>query len=203
MRLGLLASGRGSNADAILAAIDEGRLQAEAALLICDRAADALTVAQRHGVPARLMPRRDYPDRMAHQVAIRDALLEARVDLVALAGFAAVLDPVVVDAFAGRILNIHPSLLPSFAGSVAPEPQAAALRAGVKLAGCTVHVVTNELDAGPIVAQAAVPVLPDDTVETLAARILVEEHRLFPEVLQWFAQDRVTIRDGIALVTDV
>jgi phosphoribosylglycinamide formyltransferase-1 len=125
------------------------------------------------------------------------------VDLVALAGFAAVLDPVVVDAFAGRILNNHPSLLPSFAGSVAPEPQAAALRAGVKLAGCTVHVVTKELDAGPIVAQAAVPVLPDDTVETLAARILVEEHRHFPEVLQWFAQDRVTIRDGIALVTDV
>ena len=120
---------------------------------------------------------------------------------MALAGFAAILEPVVVDAFEGRILNIHPSLLPAFAGTVAPEPQAAALRAGVKLAGCTVHVVTNEVDAGPIVAQAAVPVLPDDTVESLAARILVEEHRLYPAVLQWFAEGRVTIEDGIARVS--
>jgi phosphoribosylglycinamide formyltransferase-1 len=201
MRIGILASGRGSNAEAILTAIDEGRLAANAVLLICDRAAGALRVAERHGVPARLMPRRDYPDRVAQQTAIRDALLASAVDLVALAGFAAILEPVMVDAFEGRILNIHPSLLPSFAGTVAPEPQAAALRAGVKLAGCTVHVVTNEVDAGPIVAQAAVPVLPDDTVESLAARILSEEHRLYPEVLQWFAEDRVAIVDGSARVS--
>jgi phosphoribosylglycinamide formyltransferase-1 len=201
MRLGLLASGRGSNADAILTAIDEGRLDAEAVLLICDRPAGATDVAERHGVPARLMPRRDYADRTAQQTAMRDALLQAGVDFVALAGFAAVLEPVLVDSYEGRILNIHPSLLPSFAGTVAPEPQAAALRAGVKLAGCTVHVVTNELDAGPIVGQTAVPVLPDDTVDSLAARILVEEHRLYPQVLQWFAQDRVTITDGIATVS--
>ena len=132
---------------------------------------------------------------------MRDALLGAGVDFVALAGFAAILEPVVIDAFAGRILNIHPSLLPSFAGTVAPRPQADALAAGVKLAGCTVHVVTNELDAGPIVAQAAVPVLPDDTVASLAARILVEEHRLYPQVLAWFAAGRVTISDGIARVS--
>ena len=128
---------------------------------------------------------------------MRDTLLEAGVDFVALAGFAAILEPLMVDAFEGRILNIHPSLLPSFAGSVAPEPQAAALRAGVKVAGCTVHIVTADVDAGPIVAQAAVPVLPNDSVESLAARILVEEHRLYPQVLEWFAQDRVTITDGI------
>jgi phosphoribosylglycinamide formyltransferase-1 len=201
MRLGLLASGRGSNADAILTAIDEGRLEAEGALLICDRPAGATAVAERHDVPAVLFERRDYPDRAAQQAAIRDALVEAGVDLVALAGYAAILEPVVVDAFEGRILNIHPSLLPAFAGTVAPEPQAAALRAGVKLAGCTVHVVTNEVDAGPIVAQAAMPVLPDDTVESLAARILVEEHRLYPEVLGWFADGRVTITDGIARVS--
>jgi phosphoribosylglycinamide formyltransferase-1 len=131
---------------------------------------------------------------------MRDALVDAGVDFVALAGFAAILEPSVVDAFEDRILNIHPSLLPSFAGTVAPEPQAAALRAGVKVAGCTVHLVTNELDAGPIVAQAAVPVLPDDTVESLAARILAEEHRLYPQVLGWFAAGRVAITDGIALV---
>jgi len=202
MRLGLLASGRGSNADAILRAIDDGRLEAEACLLICDRPAEALAVAERHGVPVRLMTRAEYPDRTAQQAAMREALVEAGVELVALAGFAAVLEPVMVDAFAERILNIHPSLLPAFAGTVAPEPQAAALRAGVKLAGCTVHVVTNEVDAGPIVAQAAVPVLPDDTVASLAARILVEEHRLYPQVLSWFAQGRVRIVDGIAHVGD-
>ena len=201
MRLGLLASGRGSNADAILTAIAEGRLEAEAALLLCDREAGALDVAERHGLPARIMPRRDYADRVAQQTAMRDALLEAGVDFVALAGFAAILEPVMVDAFEQRILNIHPSLLPSFAGTVAPEPQAAALRAGVKLAGCTVHVVTAEVDAGPIVGQAAVPVLPDDTVNSLAARILAEEHRLYPQVLQAFARGRVTITDGIATVS--
>jgi phosphoribosylglycinamide formyltransferase-1 len=201
MRLGLLASGRGSNADAILTAIAAGRLDATAALLICDRPAGALDMAERHGVPARLMPRRDYPDGFAHQSAIRDALLEVGADFVALAGFAAILEPVVIDAFEGRILNIHPSLLPSFAGSVAPGPQAAALRAGVKLAGCTVHVVTREVDAGPIVAQAAVRVLPDDTVESLAARILVAEHRLYPQVLSWFAEGRVTITAGVARVS--
>ena len=201
MRLGLLASGRGSNADAILRAIAAGRLGAEAALLICDREAGALDVAARHGLTARVMPRRDYADRVAQQTAMRDALLAAGVDFVALAGFAAILEPVMVDAFEQRILNIHPSLLPSFAGTVAPEPQAAALRAGVKLAGCTVHVVTAEVDAGPIVAQAAVPVLPDDTVNSLAARILAEEHRLYPQVLQAFARGRVTITDGIATVS--
>ena len=200
MRLGLLASGRGSNADSILTAIDEGRLEAEPALLICDRPAGAMEVAARHAVPARVMPRRDYADRLAQQTAMRDALLQAGVDFVALAGFAAILEPVVVDAFEGRILNIHPSLLPAFAGTVAPQPQADALRAGVKLAGCTVHVVTNEVDAGPIVGQAAVPVLPDDSVESLAARILAEEHRLYPQVLQWFAQGRVSLEGGIARV---
>ena len=202
MRLGVLASGRGSNADAIFTAIDEGRLAAEAALLICDRPAGAERVAQAHGVPARRIERADHPTRAARNEAIRDALCKARVDLVALAGYAAILDPIVVDAYEGHILNIHPSLLPAFAGTVAPEPQAAALRAGVKLAGCTVHIVTAEIDAGPIVAQAAVPVLPDDTVESLAARILVEEHRLYPDVLQWFAEGRVRVGAGIATVRE-
>jgi phosphoribosylglycinamide formyltransferase-1 len=200
MRLGLLASGRGSNAGAILTAIADGRLEAEAALLICDRTAGAMDVARRHGVPALLMPRRDYRDRVAQQTAMRDALLGAGVDFLALAGFATILEPLLVDAFEGRILNIHPSLLPSFAGTVAPEPQAAALRAGVKIAGCTVHVVTSEVDAGPIVGQAVVPVLAGDTAESLAARILIEEHRLYPQVLQWFVEGRVSMAEGVASV---
>ncbi len=200
IRIGLLASGRGSNVDAILTAIEEGRLEAEGALLICDRPAEAMDVGRRHGIPTLRIGRTEYPERTARQRAIHDALVGARVDVVALAGFAAILDPVVVDAFEGRTLNIHPSLLPAFGGMVAPEPQAAALRAGVKLAGCTVHIVTSQVDAGPIVAQASVPVLPDDTVESLSARILVEEHRLYPEVLQWFAEGRVTIEAGRASV---
>jgi phosphoribosylglycinamide formyltransferase-1 len=191
MRLGLLASGRGSNVDAILAAVDAGRLAAEPVVLICDRReAAVLDVAQQHDVPTELIERSAYPDRAEWSMTIRDTLIEARVETVALAGFAAILDPVVVDAFEGRILNIHPSLLPAFAGTVAPEPQAGALRAGVKTSGCTVHIVTNDVDAGPIVAQAEVPVLPDDTVESLSARILAEEHRLYPEVLQRVAADR-------------
>lgn len=201
MRLGLLASGRGSNAAAILDAVRAGRLHAETEVLICDRAeAGVLAVAADHGVRAELLSRAAFPDRAAQQLAIRDTLVEAGVDTVALAGFAAILDPVVVDAFENRVLNIHPSLLPAFAGSMAPGPQAAALRAGVKLAGCSVHFVTNAVDAGPIVAQAAVPVLPDDTTESLSARILIEEHRLYPQVLQWLSEGRITTLDGIASV---
>ena len=201
MRLGLLASGRGSNVEAILTATEDGRLDAQAAVLICDRpGAPVIDVARRYDVPIETVERSAYPTRAAQQTAIRDVLLRHGVDEAALAGFATILDPIVVDAFEGHILNIHPSLLPAFAGMVAPEPQAAALRAGVKLSGCTVHVVTNDLDAGPIVAQAAVPVLPDDTVESLADRILAEEHRLYPEVLQWVAQDRVAIEAGVARV---
>jgi phosphoribosylglycinamide formyltransferase-1 len=199
MRLGVLASGRGTNASAIFEAIRDGRLDLEAAVLVCDRAdAPALDIAAAFDVPTVLVDRGRHAHRSERQAAILAALTGAGVDLVALAGFAAVLDDAVVDAFEERMLNMHPSLLPAFAGSVSPGPQAAALAAGVSLAGCTVHLVTAEVDAGPIVAQAAVPVRPDDSVETLGARILAQEHRLFPLVLQWFAEGRVHVRDGIA-----
>lgn len=192
IRLGLLASGRGSNVEAILGAIAEGRLEATAAVLICDRpGAAVIEVASAFGVPVELVPRSAYPSRPAQGAAIGDILAAHRVDLVALAGFAAILDPIVIERFAGRILNIHPSLLPEFAGLMAPGPQAAALRAGVGVTGCTVHVVTAEVDAGPIVARAEVPILQEDTVATLSARILAEEHRLYPEVLQGFAEGRL------------
>lgn len=204
MRLGVLASGRGSNARAIFEAIADGHLDLDAAVLICDRAdAPVLEIAAAFDVPAVLVDRGRYPRRAERQAAILEALTAADVDLVALAGFAAVLDSAVVDAFDERMLNMHPSLLPAFAGSVSPGPQAAALAAGVSLAGCSVHLVTAEVDAGPIVAQAAVPVRPDDSVETLAARILAQEHRLFPLVLQWFATGRVQVRDGIVRVQAV
>ena len=201
MRLGIMASGRGSNARAILEAVREGRLQAEVPALVCNRAgAGVLYVARKFGVPAHLVVRSDYPSRTAQQRRMLEVLQDARVDTVALAGFSAIFRPFFLEAFPGRILNIHPSLLPAFGGTMAPRPQADALAAGVKLSGCTVHLVTEDLDSGPIVAQAAVCVRPDDTVDTLAARILEQEHRIYPEVLQWFADGRVRVVDGIARV---
>lgn len=196
-RLALMASGRGSNVDAILEAIAEGRVAMDAAIVVCDRpGAGVLAVAQRHGVQVTLLPRGLFPSREAQQAAIRDTLLDQAVDVVALAGFGAILLPLLVRPFAGRILNIHPSLLPAFAGLMSPGPQAAALEAGVTEAGCTVHLVTEEVDAGPILGQATVPVLADDDVETLSARILAAEHRLYPEVLQRYAESLEMARGG-------
>ena len=201
IRLGILASGRGSNARAILQAIETGQLNAEASVVICNRdGAGVVDVADRFDVPWHVVLRKDFPTRDAQQLQMLELLKARDVDFVALAGFTAILKPPLVAAFPNRMLNIHPSLLPAFAGGLAPEPQAAALRAGVKISGCTVHVVTDDLDAGPIVAQAAVPVLPDDTVETLVARILVQEHRLYPAALQWFAEDRVRIQGNVVRV---
>ena len=201
MRLGIMASGRGSNARAILEAVREGRLRAEVPVMVCNRAgAKVLDVAREFGVPAHLIVRRDFPTRAAQQKRMLDVLQEAQVDIVALSGFSTIFRPFFLAAFPGRILNIHPSLLPAFGGTMAPQPQADALAAGVKLSGCTVHLVTENLDSGPIVAQAAVRVHPDDTVDTLAARILEQEHRIYPEVLQWFAEGRVRVVDGIARV---
>ena len=196
-----MASGRGSNARAIMEAVREGRLRAEVPVMVCNRTgARVLDVAREFGVPAHLIVRRDFPTRTAQQRLMLDVLQEAQVDIVALSGFSTIFRPFFLAAFPGRILNIHPSLLPAFGGTMAPQPQADALAAGVKLSGCTVHLVTEDLDSGPIVAQAAVRVHPDDTVDTLAARILEQEHRIYPEVLQWFAEGRVRVVDGIARV---
>lgn len=181
--LGVLVSGRGSNLEAILAAASEGRLPLPVRLVLSDRAdAPALDVARRAGVPALAIdpgPRRTRLS-IAAEHAFVARLRDAGVDLVALAGFMRVLGHDVLDAFAGRILNIHPSLLPAFPGLDAPGQ---AVRWGVRWAGCTVHFVTEGVDAGPIVAQAVVPVDHDDSPATLAARILVEEHRLYPRAI--------------------
>jgi phosphoribosylglycinamide formyltransferase 1 len=189
MRLALLASGRGSNVEAILDAIADGRLRSEPVLMLCDRpGAPVIDIASRAGVPVALVFRSDHPTRAGWDQAVLSALRAASPDVIALAGFAAILAPVVVVAFEGRILNIHPSLLPAFAGLVAPGPQAAALSAGVPVSGCSVHLVTAEVDAGPILGQAEVPVLPGDTVDSLSDRILVAEHRLYPEVIGRFIE---------------
>jgi phosphoribosylglycinamide formyltransferase-1 len=196
-RLALLASGRGTNVEAILQAIRDGRLGAEPVLLLCDRpGAPVIGVASRFGVPVELVTRAGFASRAAQQERIRDLLVTSRADVVALAGWGTILDAVVVDAFPGRILNIHPSLLPDFAGMLAPEPQAAALRAGHTESGCTVHIVTADVDAGAIVAQTRVPILPGDTLESLTGRILTAELELYPRVIQSFAEDQAKV--GVA-----
>lgn len=180
-RLGVLISGRGSNLQAILDAVADGRLDATIAIVVSNRPdAAGLGRAAAVGVPTAVLPHRDYASREAYDGALVERLRAERVEVVCLAGFMRRLSPVFVDAFPNAVLNVHPSLLPAFPGLEAP---AQAVAHGVKVAGCTVHLVTPELDAGPIVAQAAVPVREDDTAETLAARILVEEHRIYPEAI--------------------
>ena len=197
MNLAILASGRGSNAAAILDAIDRDEIDAQAVALITNRNdVGALDVAKTHNIPGYAVPRRAFPSRNAQQRHMLELLRASGADFVALAGFDAILRPFIVAAYPSRILNVHPSLLPAFAGGMAPVPQTDALRAGVKISGCTIHVVTEELDAGPIVAQAAVPVLPDDTVESLSDRILEQEHRLYPLALRWFAEGRARVVNG-------
>ncbi len=192
--IGILVSGRGSNMEAILRAVAAGSLRARVGLVISSRAdAPALEIAARYGVATRVIVPKNFGSRAEAGAAIVAALREAEVTLVALAGYKPILDACVVDAFPNAILNVHPSLLPAFAGGMAPRPQSDALAAGVKLSGCTVHFVTNEVDAGPIIAQAAVPVYDDDTVESLADRILEQEHRLLPEALALVADGRVIV----------
>jgi phosphoribosylglycinamide formyltransferase 1 len=192
IRLGVLASGRGSNLQAIIDAIESGRLNARVQVVVCNhRRAQALERATRHGIPTRVVLSRDYGSRSDQEAAILTCLREHEVDLLVCAGFDRILGPSLQTAYAGRALNIHPSLLPSFGGGL--HAQADALAYGVKVTGCTVHLVTDDLDAGPIVVQRTVPVLEDDTEETLSARILAQEHEAFPEAIALFAAGRVCI----------
>lgn len=195
--LAVLVSGRGSNLDAIFRAIERGDLHARVALVISSRTdAPALDIARQHGAETRVITPKSFASRAEAGAAIIAALQEARVEAVALAGYKPILDVSVINAYPDRILNVHPSLLPAFAGGMAPKPQTDALAAGVKVSGCTVHIVTADVDAGPIVAQAAVPVLDDDTVESLSARILAEEHRALPMALEWLLSGRLRVGQG-------
>ena len=191
LRVGVLVSGQGTNLQAILDAIGRGRLtMAEVALVISNRvAAPALSRAEAAGVTALVVAQRDYADRATHHAAIADALDAHRIDLVVTAGFNRILDPGFVARFSDRIVNVHPALLPAFAGTL--HAQAEALAYGVKVTGCTVHFVDNVPDGGPIIAQSPVVVADADTEATLSARILDAEHALLPTVLQWFGEGRV------------
>ena len=196
-RLGVLISGRGSNLQAIIDAIGDARLAATIAVVISNRAdAAGLQRARGAGIETLHLNPRDYPGRDAYDAALAQALVASDVDLVCLAGFMRFVGPRLLEVFPNRILNIHPSLLPSFPGL---DAQRQALEHGVQIAGATVHLVTSELDGGPIVAQAAVPVLPGDTVDTLSARVLIEEHRIYPDAIRTVLEGGWTL-DGRRLV---
>jgi phosphoribosylglycinamide formyltransferase-1 len=185
--IGVLISGRGSNLQALIDAIAEGRLRATIGVVISNRAGAAgLERARAAGIRAAVIDHREFAARDEFERAIVAELRAAGVRVVCLAGFMRLVGATLLDAFPDAVLNIHPSLLPSFPGV---DAQKQALQHGVKVSGATVHLVNAELDNGPIVLQAAVPVRADDTAETLAARILIEEHRLYPEAVR-------TILDG-------
>lgn len=179
-RIAVLASGRGSNFEAIARNVRDGRLAAEiAALVVNNPEARALEIAREYGIHSLCLPSKGI-DSDSYAARVRDALAPLRVDLICLAGFMRRVGAPLLEAYPMRILNIHPSLLPAFPGL---NVQQQAIDYGVKFSGCTVHFVDAGLDTGPIVAQAVVPVLDDDTAETLAARILVEEHRIYSEAI--------------------
>lgn len=181
VRLAILISGRGSNMEALLAAAAQPDYPATPVLVVANRAdADGLAVARARGVPAIALPHRDYPSRAAFDAALADLLNAHRIDLIALAGFMRILTPAFIRQWPDRILNIHPSLLPRYPGL---DTHARAIAAGDGHAGCTVHIVTERLDDGPILAQARVPILAGDTPDSLAARVLEQEHRIYPQAL--------------------
>jgi len=191
LRIGVLASGRGSNFEAIARVVESGFIPATLAVLVTDRPdARAVDLARAHGIEPLALDAREYPGRDAHEKAVIGALEERGVGLVCLAGYMRLLSVAFVGHFEGRLLNIHPSLLPAFPGLHA---QRQALRHGVKVAGATVHFVDEGVDTGPIVLQAAVPVSEDDTEETLSERILAEEHRIYPEAVRLFAEGRLSL----------
>ena len=191
LRIGVLASGRGTNLQAIIDAIEAGKLDCRLAVVVSDRAdAQALERARKRGIEAVFLDSKSYPDREAVDRAILAVLAAHGVELVCLAGYMRILTPMFVRALPGQIMNIHPALLPSFPGLHA---QGQALEHGVKISGATVHFVDESVDSGPIICQAAVPVMEDDTEETLATRILEQEHQLYPGAIRLFAEGRLLI----------
>ncbi|NGZ12103.1 MAG: phosphoribosylglycinamide formyltransferase [Nitrospira sp. LK70] len=197
LRVAVLASGRGSNLQAIVDAIEGGQVQARIVAVISNKKdAVALERARKHGLTDIFVDSKPFagrPDsREAYDLMLLERLQQHEVDLVLLAGYMKIVTGVLVNAYANRMMNIHPSLLPSFPGL---DVQKKAIDWGCKLAGCTVHFVTEGVDEGPIIIQAAVPILDDDIPETLAARILVQEHKIYPRAVQLFAEGRLRV-DG-------
>ena len=201
IKIGVLVSGRGSNLQAIIENIENGSLAAELAVVVSDQAdAVALERARKHGIPAVHLSakgykgrRDDYDALLVHEMKKHD------VELVVLAGFMRIITRVLVQAYPNRVMNIHPALLPAFPGL---HVQKAAIEHGVKFSGCTVHFVDEGMDTGPIIIQAAVPVLDNDTEDSLSARILKQEHRIFSRAIQLYAEGRLKVEGRRVVVTD-
>ena len=204
LRVAVLASGRGSNLQAVIDAIEAGTVQAKIVAVISNKKdAPALERATRHGLSALFVDPKPYagrPDsREAYDRELLDVLKQHDVELVLLAGYMKIVTRVLVEAFMSRMMNIHPSLLPSFPGL---DVQKKAIDWGCKLAGCTVHFVTEGVDEGPIILQAAVPTLDDDTPDTLATRILEQEHKIYPRAVQLFAEGRLRVEGRRVFIED-
>jgi phosphoribosylglycinamide formyltransferase-1 len=194
----ILISGRGSNLQAILEATRTGKLPIEIRAVIGNNpAAEGLQRARAAGVPAEIIDHRDYAERSQFDAALMRAIDRHAPRLVILAGFMRILGEAFIRHYAGRLLNIHPSMLPAFKGI---DTHARALAAGAAQHGASVHFVTNDLDGGPVIVQASVPVRAGDTADTLAARVLHEEHRILPLAIRWFAEERLSIRNGQVLL---
>ena len=201
LKVGVLISGRGSNMAALIEAAKAEDYPAEIAVVVSNVAsAQGLKIAHEAGVATAAISHKNFPDRETFDRAVSAELEKHGVGLVALAGFMRIQSPWFPAHWKDRIINIHPSLLPAFPGL---HVQQQAIDAGARISGCTVHFVTADLDAGPIIAQAAVPVLPDDTADSLAARILRQEHRLYPAVVRWFAEGRLSVADSRVAVAGV
>lgn len=189
-RIVIMISGRGSN----MRALFEANLPARIVAVISNNAqAAGLDYARQHGVETHVVNHREFAHRAAFDQALAERVHSFAPDIIVLAGFMRILTETFLSRFSGRVLNVHPSLLPAFAGL---DTHQRALDEGVRLHGCTVHFVTTALDHGPIIVQAAVPVLPDDNAERLAARVLDQEHRIYPMAVRWFLEDKITLADG-------
>ncbi|MCG8532809.1 MAG: phosphoribosylglycinamide formyltransferase [Desulfovibrionales bacterium] len=200
LKLAVLASGSGSNLQSIIDAITRGALDAEIRLVLCNKAdAYALTRAQEANIPTATILHTNFSSREAFDAELITTLQNADIDLIVLAGFMRILTPDFIQTFAGRIVNIHPALLPAFKGA---HGIADAVAYGVKLAGCSVHFVDEIMDHGAIIAQAVVPVAAEESVEDVQQRVLSFEHRIYPQVLQWIATGRVEQQERCVVVED-
>lgn len=199
--IGVLISGSGTNLQAIIDAIEAGKLDAKIEVVLSNKGdAHGLVRARKHGIAVEVLDHKAFSSREAYDQAVVDRLRTRGVELVVLAGFMRLLSPVFIKAYSNRIMNIHPALLPSFPGL---HVQQKAVEHGVRFAGCTVHFVNEECDEGPIIIQAVVPVYSDDTEASLMARILKQEHRIYPRAIQLYAEGRLTVAGRKVLVDDV
>jgi phosphoribosylglycinamide formyltransferase 1 len=201
LKLGVLISGSGSNLQSIIDNIEKGTLKATIKIVISNKSdAFGVTRAKKHGLPVAVLKHEDFTSREDFDTELIRILKNNEIDLVVLAGFMRILSPAFLRAFPHKVINIHPALLPSFPGTHGPKD---AFEYGVKFSGCTVHFVDEGVDTGPIIIQSVVPVFQDDTRDTLAARILKEEHRIYPQAIHFFAEDKIVITGRRVQIKDV